>query len=421
MMHMAEIFHIFGGHVHCVAWLRKCAVLSLDTQTVDTLVTELRNAEQPVGSIEVLLRPLLGQGYVRRSWALAAFRLALYERWRPDMERAALAAEAARIAPVSEARIVVPASVTSFARPEEEAFSVGAAVVSHDLLDLRVIVDDTMLTSEMAAARAAPPSGEARPYLRFEGEPGTDFPEAFLGGYARNYYHWLIEVMPILRTYIDGGFTMPLLSLGPEPTRFQAEFFELFGLSGRVRPAITRPCHISVGALTVTRHLFSAPVASAAIVDWLRERIAASPQARSLPAGPEKIYVTRSDTRIQRLRDEERVSEMLAARGFTTVSPGRHGFLEQARLFSNAREIVGVHGAGLANTVFCPPGALVVELNNMQESHGDHFYRDLSRVAGHRHVTLRPARETDDDPAFHQRDTPRWFDIDILAKTLDAG
>ena len=40
-------------------------------------------------------------------------------------------------------------------------------------------------------------------------------------------------------------------------------------------------------------------------------------------------------------------------------------FSEEIDLFYNAECIVGLHGAGLANIVFCKPGTKVIELTNI--------------------------------------------------------
>jgi len=38
-------------------------------------------------------------------------------------------------------------------------------------------------------------------------------------------------------------------------------------------------------------------------------------------------------------------------------------FSEQVRLFSQARIVIGIHGAGLANVVFCRPGSVLIEVD----------------------------------------------------------
>jgi hypothetical protein len=60
-------------------------------------------------------------------------------------------------------------------------------------------------------------------------------------------------------------------------------------------------------------------------------------------------------------------------------------FHEQIQLFASAKLIVGQHGAGLSNIVFCKPGTHVVEINDRRECR--HF-KLLSKVAGVCHSFL---------------------------------
>ena len=55
------------------------------------------------------------------------------------------------------------------------------------------------------------------------------------------------------------------------------------------------------------------------------------------------------------------VEGLLASAGFETVYLEGMGMAEQIRLFQGAEFIVGPHGAGLANLLFCEPGTRVIE------------------------------------------------------------
>ena len=72
------------------------------------------------------------------------------------------------------------------------------------------------------------------------------------------------------------------------------------------------------------------------------------------PAGcdgsPEKIYVSRRGSRS--VINERKITHLLEARGFETVYFEGIPVSEQRRLFGNAREIVGIHGAALAFLAF---------------------------------------------------------------------
>ena len=60
--------------------------------------------------------------------------------------------------------------------------------------------------------------------------------------------------------------------------------------------------------------------------------------------------------------DYDIVIEKLIGRGFEIINPGLFDFYEQRRVFSEASHVVGVHGAGLANILFCAPDIKVMEI-----------------------------------------------------------
>jgi capsular polysaccharide biosynthesis protein len=59
--------------------------------------------------------------------------------------------------------------------------------------------------------------------------------------------------------------------------------------------------------------------------------------------------------------EEEEVIACLAPLGFEVVTLSGLSVAAQAALFSSARVIVGPHGAGFSNLLFCRPGAIVLE------------------------------------------------------------
>ena len=67
---------------------------------------------------------------------------------------------------------------------------------------------------------------------------------------------------------------------------------------------------------------------------------------------------------------------------------------DDIRLFHRARVVVGVHGAGLTNMLFCAPGAAVVELGVTEPCCG--MYRHMARALG-----LRYAAHELGQSAFH--------------------
>lgn len=74
-----------------------------------------------------------------------------------------------------------------------------------------------------------------------------------------------------------------------------------------------------------------------------------------------RIYVSRTDAVLRRVRNEMEIVETLRGYGFETFVTGRMPFAEQARLFASAEMVVAPHGAALANLMFCRPGTGVLE------------------------------------------------------------
>jgi capsular polysaccharide biosynthesis protein len=86
------------------------------------------------------------------------------------------------------------------------------------------------------------------------------------------------------------------------------------------------------------------------------------PAAGGAPAaGPGRLYVSRARAASRRVANEDEVWSVLRGFGFSRVELEDLAFERQAALFASAEWVVGPHGAGLANLVFCRPGTRVLE------------------------------------------------------------
>lgn len=103
--------------------------------------------------------------------------------------------------------------------------------------------------------------------------------------------------------------------------------------------------------------------------------------------GPERLFVVRTAATAhhRRLVNQEEIAAKLAEIGFVCIDPGTLAFEEQVALFSRARLVVGVHGAGLTNLLFSPPGGVLVELFTTRPQP---FFEDLAARRGWRHVSI---------------------------------
>ena len=77
-----------------------------------------------------------------------------------------------------------------------------------------------------------------------------------------------------------------------------------------------------------------------------------------------KIYIDRSDAVFNhcKLINNSEVTTFLKLKGFKILKLSKLSFLNQITIFNNAKFIVGPHGAGFANLIFCKKNTKVLEI-----------------------------------------------------------
>ncbi len=214
-------------------------------------------------------------------------------------------------------------------------------------------------------------------------DPMTIFPT------TRNYYHWLIEDLPMVLRANQAVPISRLLSFGP-------------GITDRHRIVANRLA-VKLTPSPLVVHLQDQVLAGRASDSFFvhpQDFSMLAEFGKSVVSGlmepgqdyPERLYVSRGKSR-RPLANEDELEALLASAGFAIVHLEELPWIDQITLFQNARVIVGPHGAGLANLVFANPGSKVVELTV-----GYMFNRCfewISTVAGHRYFPV----EADSLPA----------------------
>jgi capsular polysaccharide biosynthesis protein len=195
-------------------------------------------------------------------------------------------------------------------------------------------------------------------------EVGATLDEAIhvMGSNYDNHFHFMAEVLPRLQIEplapypFDGTILFP-----PVTTLPLQEMLVQMVRTGRTVCSLAGPRAVHVRSLVFLPNLAGAGYAPhprlATFFDNLKRflNVTGAPNRR--------IYITRRDTEHRVLVNEDEVIAAVVSAGFEVVNLSGLNLVEQARLFTCASHVIGPHGAGLTNLVFCGPDTTVCELH----------------------------------------------------------
>lgn len=95
---------------------------------------------------------------------------------------------------------------------------------------------------------------------------------------------------------------------------------------------------------------------------WLFQHVIAEAKASASQnttlVGHRKIFLTRGKHRKRTMQNNQEIADILHAKGFEMVDADQLTLPQQIELFTNARHVVGIHGAGLVNILYRAPHKL---------------------------------------------------------------
>ena len=210
------------------------------------------------------------------------------------------------------------------------------------------------------------------------------------GGGNNNYWHWLVDVLPRigLCSKTINLRDIDYFLLPDNIKKFQKETLDLLDIEKNKRLSSEKYRHIKAKNLIVTDH----PVVvsgnatedthniPAWIIYWLRKTFL-SKKILNNDKNKSKIYIDRgesiNDSQTKRLiSNEEEVKNYLLKNNFTIMKFHEIEFGKQVDIFNKADCVVGLHGAGLTNLVFCKPKTKVIEFRN---TNAGPMYENLSK------------------------------------------
>ena len=202
-----------------------------------------------------------------------------------------------------------------------------------------------------------------------------------------NYYHWLIDALPKLYLMREAmGLSGNVIFPGGEQaiTEWQRASLSILGSNIMFLPSGTQVFKLEAAAWTTIMGMTecSSPLLRD-LASFVKKSVGKGARGSGSQFG--RLYISRQGKR--GVLNNEEVASVLSGYGFTTIKPETMPFAEQVSVFSQANVVVGAHGAGLSNIIFCDGPAAVVELLPWAESRP--FFWAICNRFGYRHTYLR--------------------------------
>src|ERR1700722_2822903 len=229
-----------------------------------------------------------------------------------------------------------------------------------------------------------------------------------------NYFHWMVQAVPAIDIGLRPADQRRVtIVLPPEPRPWQEETLALLGYQDVPRFILHGSGHFLLQSAEFSELAGArspALVARAATATYRR-------MSQAVPwtePGAEEIYVARTDSQNRVAENEAELMEVLQRQGVRIVVPGALSVSEQIAAFRAARLVIGPHGAGMSNFVFCRPGSFVYEMlprhypnvafNRIAQATGLNYAADMFESFG----------------AAGEHERPWRIDADLVAARLDT-
>lgn len=206
-------------------------------------------------------------------------------------------------------------------------------------------------------------------YAKFIGPPTETGDVLWLPKLWNNYYHFVVELLPVLLSLKKQGRQVTVLCRDFSQYAYVHFFIKQFELESSVRFKMIDPKGVYHASKVI---LLKRPL----LEDAFLQEIARLPLVKSVDdkIKIDCIFIYRKGLRS--LSNNDEVLSKFMQLGFYCFDPGDYDLETQIDVLSNAVLVVGVHGAGLTNILFAKGLKKLIEImpGNMQPNH----YREIA-------------------------------------------
>ena len=222
------------------------------------------------------------------------------------------------------------------------------------------------------------------------------------GGASKdNFTHWFTDVIPRIMIY-QKKFNLNNISKFYVPSiryKFQLESLINFGINRKDIITSEKYKHIEANKIYATSHpCFHNPEK---VKNWSIEYLNKIFNKSKKSNKYQKIFIDRDQLKLidvnnlkkfagyRVLMNENDIKKYLSSIGFLIIKPENYTFLEQIKIFSNAKYIVGLHGAAMMMLSFCKKGTKILIIKTLK---CDNVFKNISKLikSKYKEIILKP-------------------------------
>ena len=184
---------------------------------------------------------------------------------------------------------------------------------------------------------------------------------------AGNYYHWMMQILPRIEILQASGVEFDKLYFYDLKYPYQFQTLKALGV---------KDSDYIIGKadnIVIADTLIVPSIPNRELCYWPRDKTFSSHVLKFLEKKffvqntgknfPKKIFISRQKAMRRNIVNENEIIKALKKKGYAQVFLEDYSVQEQASMFFQAKAIIGMHGSGLTNLVFCQPKTKVLEID----------------------------------------------------------
>lgn len=197
------------------------------------------------------------------------------------------------------------------------------------------------------------------------------------------YYHWMLQLLPRLKILQESQLSYDKIYLNVQNVKFRWQRESLYNVMDHLGIPRDKLLCIENNVVEAKKLLVTSiawkPSSSGfwkMRLEWYEKFFTDVFVKPNKSETSKYIFISRSKAHYRRISNEASLMALLNKKGFVAFNFEDLGITEQAVLFHNAEIIIGPHGAGWTNLIFCKPGTCIIEI--------DHGLKSVKQRSGYK-------------------------------------